>query len=75
MRHVASNDNNRPGGYPLSRNITGPAWQVLNESAAIELTLKMTTISSEELRMSDEERRVSALVMLMLLAQAYYRML
>ncbi|MCK4626281.1 MAG: hypothetical protein KAV00_13265 [Phycisphaerae bacterium] len=75
MEHVASDNNDQPKAYPLDKETTEPGWEAMKDGIAIELVLAMTTLKPEDMQMPVEDRRVSGLVLLMLLAQAYYKML
>lgn len=75
MEHVTSDYNDRPGAYPLSKEETAPGWKALKGLMPIEMALKMTTMKPGELEMPVEDRRISGLTLLMLLAQAYYKMM
>jgi hypothetical protein len=75
VEHVASDYNDRPGAYPLPKEITAPGWEALKGLMPLEMVLAMTTMKPGDLEMPVEDRRVSGLILLMLLAQAYYKML
>lgn len=75
VEHVASDYNDRPGAYPLPKETTAPGWKALKGLLPIEMALAMTTMKPGDLKMPVEDRRVSGLILLMLLAQAYYKML
>lgn len=75
VEHVASDYNDRPGAYPLPKETTAPGWKALKGLMPIEAVLAMTTMKPGDLKMPVEDRRVSGLILLMLLAQAYYKML
>jgi hypothetical protein len=73
--YVASDYNDQPGAYPLPKEITAPGWEALKGLRPLEMVLAMTTMKPGDLEMPVEDRRVSGLILLMLLAQAYYKML
>ncbi len=75
MEHVTSDYNDRPGAYPLPKEVTASGWEALKGLLPLEMVLTMTTMKPGELEMPVEDRRVSGLILLMLLAQAYYKML
>lgn len=75
MEQVTSDYNDRPGAYPLPKEMTAPGWEVLKGLMPLEMVLTMTTMKPGDSEMPVEDRRVSGLILLMLLAQAYYKML
>ncbi|MFW6106568.1 MAG: hypothetical protein ACOC8H_00235 [bacterium] len=75
MEHVTSDYNDRPVAYPLPKETTAPGWEAMKSLMPLEMVLAMTTMKPGDLEMPVEDRRVSGLILLMLLAQAYYKML
>jgi len=75
VEHVTSDYNDRPGTYPLPKEITGPGWEALKGLMPLEMVLAMTTMKPGDLEVPVEDRRGSGLILLMLLSQAYYKML
>lgn len=60
---------------PLASDTVESATKALAELMAIEITLAAITMTPEEKQMPAEDRRVSGPLLLMMLAQAYYKML
>ena len=55
--------------------MTTPGWNAVKELMPLEMTLSITTAKPEELQMPAKEQEVSGLIVLQLLAQAYYKVL
>jgi hypothetical protein len=75
VEHLLSDYNESLAAHSVSKEKTEPVWEALRAGMAIELVLTMTTLKPEEMRIPVEDRRVSGLILLLLLAQAYYKML
>ena len=59
----------------IEESVAEPVREALKALMALELTVAMMTLTSDEMQMPVEDRRISGLVLLILLAQAYYQML
>lgn len=75
MERVISKCNSGSGSHEIDESIAAPAREATKVLMALEWTVAMMTATPDQLEMPAEDRRISGLTLLMLLAQGYYKML
>ena len=75
VKYVISGYNDRAATGSLPKEVTRPVLESLNDLVPFEMILAMNTMKPGELEVPAEDCRVSALNLLVLLAQAYYKLL